>query len=127
VGEPWLLGLALITLCASCLGLAARFDGPTVARWELADASMLMSCAEEPSSNGEPLWCANPDSPHCTPGTPASESREPWLGPLVAAHVPRLTMPPYDDYTVRFTVSSGALLGHAWADGERLERPPRRG
>jgi hypothetical protein len=126
VRERCLFGLALVALVVGCLGLAAHLDGPTVARWELADAGVLMSCAEEPSSHDGPLWCESPDSPHCTRGTPAPESREPWLGPLFAAHVGALTAPTYDQIPARSTPGATALLGHAWTDGGRLERPPRR-
>jgi hypothetical protein len=126
VRERCLFGLTLIALVASCLVFAARLDGPTVARWELADAGVLMSCADEPSSRDEPLWCESPDSPHCTRGTPAPESREPWLGPLLAAHVDALTAPTYDHAPLCGRPGAAALLGHAWTDGERLERPPRR-
>lgn len=126
VRERCLFGLALLALVASCLTFAAHLDGPTVARWELADAGVLMSCADEPSSHDGPLWCESPDSPHCTRGTPAPESREPWLGPLFAARVDALTFPRCGQAPVHCApAGAAALLGHAWADGERLERPPR--
>src|SRR3569832_153371 len=74
-----------VALCVACLSGAERQEKPTVSRLDQANANALMSCAEEPSSSNEPLWCANPDSPHCTRGTPAPQGGEPWAGPMFAA------------------------------------------
>lgn len=114
-----------IALCVACLSFADRLEKPTIARWEQANASSLMSCAEEPSSSNEPLWCANPDSPHCTRGTPAPQSGEPWVGPMFAACEAPLALPLAAELRPQGARNAGELLGYAHADGERLERPPR--
>ena len=137
---PCLFGLWVVGLCALYVSLA---DGREVSlrgsaqldRLSLAqavhsepadDASILMSCAEEPSSNNEPLWCAHPDSPHCTRGTPVPSSAESWLGPVFASTTAALARPRLISVHTASTPSPAALLGHAQTDAERLERPPRR-
>jgi hypothetical protein len=125
--SPWLFGLVVLGVCVVCLSFAEHMEGKTVARWELAnDTSVLMSCTEEPSSTNEPLWCANPDSPHCTRGTPAPGSSEPWLGPVFASLDGAPKVPQLLSGGTTSAPSAGALLGHAQTEGDRLERPPRR-
>jgi hypothetical protein len=116
-----------VALCVASLSFAERLEQRTVAHWEQADASLLMSCAEEPSSSNEPLWCADRDSPHCTRSAPAPQSSDPWVGPMYAACEAPLTLPPQAALGVKSAHTPAELLGYAQADGERLERPPRRG
>jgi hypothetical protein len=123
-----LLSLWLVALCALCLGFAESREGKSVARWQLADdGSAAMSCAEEPSSSNEPLWCAHPDSPHCTRGTPTPSNAESWLGPVFASTPAALALPRLVSERTGSAPSTAALLGFAQSEAERLERPPRRG
>jgi hypothetical protein len=93
------------------LGLAAETDDADVVAVTTAQPDVvLMSCDQDLSSahlaapysvpgtatqdpSPEPLWCENPDSPHCLPGDPAPtrELRQVWgCGPTrvvpVAGH-----------------------------------------
>lgn len=125
---PCLFGLWVVGLCALCLGFAERVSERTVKHWQLADdATVLMSCAEEPSSSDEPLWCANPDSPHCTRGTPAPSTSDTGLGPMLALRLDVLDAPRLAGASFNATPGPGALLGFAQAESDRLERPPRAG
>lgn len=83
----------------------------------------LMSCEEGESAESEPMWCADPRSPHCSPAAPTTPA-------------PDLT-----DHTTpaMLLASARAMLSFAllsWpeplhetvltlADRARLERPPR--
>lgn len=123
---PGLFGLWVVGLCALCLSFAEHMSEGSLTRWQLGtDAGVLMSCAEEPSSRDEPLWCANPDSPHCTRGTPAPSSSEPGFGPMLTLTLDALGAPRLTSVGFRATLSPAALLGYARAESERLERPPR--
>jgi hypothetical protein len=145
---PWLFGLWVVGLCALCLGFAAHKAGRTLvgsraearasfdtraeprasltARWQLTDdESAMMSCAEEPSSSDEPLWCASPDSPHCTRGTPAPSASDAGLSVLWTFAADTVVAPRLLRLRAAPTQSPVALLGHAQGEESRLERPPR--
>jgi hypothetical protein len=135
IATPGLFGLWLVGLCTLYLGVAESREGHSVAQGHegqlvahsepAAEASTLMSCAEEPSSSNEPLWCAHPDSPHCTRGTPAPSNAESWLGPVFASTPVALALPTLIIVPISSAPSPAALLGYAQSEAERLERPPR--
>lgn len=143
---PFILGLALAwSVCVSLLGAdsfgfslgdAASLDLSALAHTEL----VLMSCdheagaaysalgAADSGESPEPLWCENPDSPHCLPGNRAPSRHDPWMGPLSAFS------------STLFAAASSHVwsVPSAWpaprvaelvskATGFRLERPPRLG
>ena len=137
---PFALGLIVLGLGAACLALCASIEAPSVGLSALAAPELvLMSCDRElgasaysmlgTAANGEnpePLWCENPDSPHCLPGEPAPTRHDPWLAPLAG---------PLSG--LRFI--AGSRVAHArsgwpqphatalrsYARKQRLERPPR--
>ncbi len=118
---------AAVTLCAL---LVAEVVSPTLA-WASESQSelgfrddSLMSCADADmgSSGQEPMWCADPSSPHCIPAVPSGPAPDlsdhsapgalfvaareglyfvclPWPEPTLAtrkpqAHCQRLDRPP---------------------------------
>jgi hypothetical protein len=122
-----LWGVFSLALGASCLLVAAGSDAETISLQQLAGggSSLLMSCADDETPNGEPMWCANPDSPRCLPAVPKPSAPDVTQGPvatLLAALVPTqarahgvLTAWP----TARTQHMRSLQLQH------RLERPPR--
>lgn len=121
------LGTALALLTAlACLGFAATRDPRTVTLADLAQAeAVLMSCEDSGvSGTGEPLWCADPSAPHCSPAAPDAPS-------ALAVDRPDVTLLALPDFERRYTL----VLSH-WppprnervaprVDLGRLERPPR--
>lgn len=114
------------TCIAGCLGMGSARGTQTLTLKELTrDEAVLMSCAHEAGSAGEPLWCSDPDSPHCLPGSPAPATREPWVGPVTGLLwspqlAPRLRWKLAPQWPAARVVD--------WVpqtDFERLERPPR--
>jgi len=137
---PFILGLLALGWGVACVAMGALSEGPSLKLSTLAQPDIvLMSCdqdiasapysvlgtaAEDPSP--EPLWCENPDSPHCLPGDPAPTRHEPWLSPL-AGTLPGLAA----SSSVRvWRVHSvwprpDAAGVRSYARSARLERPPR--
>lgn len=121
------LGTALALLTAlACLAFAATRDPRTVTLADLTEVeTVLMSCEDSGvSSSGEPLWCADPSAPHCSPGAPDAPS-------ALAIDRPDVTLLALPDLERRYT-----LLTSHWpappseraaprVDLGRLERPPR--
>lgn len=121
------LGTALALLTAlACLGFAELRDPHTLSLTELAQAdAVLMSCeVGSATSTGEPLWCADPSAPHCSPAAPDAPH-------ALAADRPDLTLCGLDlperPYTLVAThwPSPRADRAVPRIDGSRLERPPR--
>jgi hypothetical protein len=102
---------------------------------------VLMSCADDVGgysalssalggdANGEtpePLWCENPESPHCQPGTPDSHHPQHWLGAMRATDLELSAA----RSTWLLRIPTRWSRPHASqrvpaAPGQRLERPPR--
>jgi hypothetical protein len=94
------LGLLALGWASACLGimLGSEHDHSVGLSALSPPELVLMSCANDvaagysalasalggdPSGETpEPLWCENPESPHCQPGTPDSTQQQPWLGPV---------------------------------------------
>lgn len=126
------LGLALFGLACACLAGAAALERPSLGLTQLVthDDVVLMSCdpslaTSHPAPNAEPLWCANPDSPHCQPGHQTPSHHETWLGPVAA-----FTTPLASRSTFLWSEAAGwpavrSVPLYAYAPCQRLERPPR--
>ena len=117
--------LALLTVLA-CLGFAETRDPRPISLAALSQAeTVLMSCEDDgASSTGEPLWCADPSAPHCSPAAPDTPNGLACDRPDVAL----LAMTePERPYTVLTTSWPGPLAVRAVprVDQSRLERPPR--
>jgi hypothetical protein len=147
---PLALGLLVLVLAAACsqqAGLVGSADAPSLGLHDLTRLArqevVLMSCADdaareplrstwlaEPSGESapspEPLWCANPDSPHCLPGTPVPGHNDSWLGPISVFVAPHAIPPSGPAYCVApgWPAPLPAQLV-SYARGHRLERPPR--
>jgi len=135
------LGVFSLAVGATCLFVAFS-EGPTASSAILltqrsgsdtptldvlaSDAgSALMSCADEGGPSGEPMWCSNPASPHCSPALPKPTAPDAVQGP-VATLVTSLVAP----------ATIGIVVRRAWPTPRpehtrslqlrhRLERPPR--
>lgn len=119
-------GMFSLAVGATCLLVTARAEVDPISLNELASggSSLLMSCADD-DPGGEPMWCSNPDSPHCSPALPKPSAPD-------IAHGPVATLP-----------SAPALVGaldYGWLKAwpapraeqlcslrlkQRLDRPPR--
>jgi hypothetical protein len=144
---PFILGLLALgwgVACLACVGTRVLSEGPSLKLSTLAQPDVvLMSCDQDLSSahlaapysvpgtatqdpSPEPLWCENPDSPHCLPGDPAPTRHEQWLSPL-AGTLPALTATSsVRVWRVRSAWAQPRAAGlHSYARHARLERPPR--
>ncbi len=131
--KAWMAtGLGIVLLAATvalCLAYTSFREGPSLSLRDLEDSqTVLMSCAREegPRSSAELLWCADSDSPACSPALPISGHLELSDSPLFAlstvpgfgsddrkiSDLPRWQRPPPE---------AGPPSGIA----VRLERPPR--
>ena len=67
--------VAVSVLAVTQLVSPSRVDDPL----SLADLDRahetVMSCAEGEGSESEPMWCADPSSPHCIPAAPPINRR----------------------------------------------------
>ena len=146
---PFILGLLALGWGVACVAIivgsgvvsGALSEGPSLKLSTLAQPEVvLMSCAQDPAGapysvlgtaaqdpSPEPLWCENPDSPHCLPGDPAPTRHEPWLSPL-AGTLPALTAASsIRMWRVRSAWPRPDAAGlRSYAHDGRLERPPRR-
>jgi hypothetical protein len=141
---PIVLGLLALAWASACVGIMLGSETASVGLSALSPPEMvLMSCANDGagytalssalgadprSETPEPLWCENPESAHCQPGTPDSNHQQHWLGSVSACHG-------------QLSAARSSWLLHAptrWsrpfstqlaltAPHLRLERPPRRG
>lgn len=77
------VGVISLALGAVCWALLASAEPKVLSLRELTgEGGVLMSCAEDAGPSSEPLWCADPDSPHCIPALPESPSTDAWHGPV---------------------------------------------
>ncbi len=78
-------GLTFLALGAVCWVLFASAEPKALSLRQLtSEGGVLMSCAEDAGPSSEPLWCADPDSPHCIPALPEVPSTDVWHGPVAA-------------------------------------------
>lgn len=132
---PIALGLVLLGLAAACLAGAAALEQPSLGLRQLVvqEDVVLMSCdpsslaASHATPDHEPLWCANPDSPHCQPGHQTPSQHDSSLGPVTAFAAPLASTSTFLwSEPSRWPALRNAAL-YAYAPGQRLERPPRHG
>ena len=127
-GDVWRAlgcGAALAVLTAAlCLAFAAGRDAEPLSLADLARAeSIVMSC-DESFSTAEPLWCADPTSPQCSPAAPdvpridLGDRVDLWLPPAIADSVQHV-------YTLDAWPRPIAVTVHGRNEHARLERPPR--
>ena len=117
-----LCGLACAAVCWRSLDAAPR----ALSLRELAGrAAVLMSCADELPRANEPLWCADPDSPHCIPALPEVPGTDVWHGP-VAMLAPLAAQPRASVGVLLAWPVPGAAALRSLQLAQRLERPPRR-
>ena len=137
------LGLLALGWAGACIGVLLGSEADSVGFSALsAPELVLMSCADDvgggysaltsalggdaSGETPEPLWCENPESPHCQPGAPDTNHQQHWLGPVIAG-------------SQELPAARSSWLLHAptpWsrphasrqlpsAPRQRLERPPR--
>lgn len=128
-GDVWRAlgcGAAMAALAAlACLAFVASRDAPTLSLSELARTeSIVMSCDDAPLPSAEPLWCADPNSPQCSPAAPdaprieLSDRVDLWFPDAVALAPVRVVA--LNPWPASKTDDRVGRLAHA-----RLERPPR--
>lgn len=115
--------MAMLALGAAHL-VSSSGERPALTLADLDRAhETLMSCSDGDSFGSEPMWCADPSSPHCVPAAPPTPA------------------PDFTDHSSPATlrVSSVEALGYvlvAWPEPRiedtprkperaRLDRPPR--
>jgi hypothetical protein len=119
-------GLCCLACAALCWASLDEEAPRVLSLRELAGSgAVLMSCAEDTGRADEPLWCADPDSPHCIPALPEAPARDVWHGP-VAALTPLATHPRANVGVLLAwpAIRSASLVSLKLA--QRLERPPKR-
>jgi hypothetical protein len=120
-------GIALaLALGAVCLAFAGTRGGATLTLRQLtSQGGVLMSCAEENGLSTEPLWCADPASPHCIPALPEVPHAAAWHGPVAALWSLDLPAPARVATWITWPRPQVVQLVSR-AASQRLERPPRR-
>ena len=122
--RPIATGLVCLAI-AVAWWVAARSAQPELSLRELARAgSVLMSCADDGGPVGEPLWCADPDSPHCIPALPTAPRADVWHDPIGVlpplASLPCLRVGDLMAWPKPRTLSLASLKLP-----QRLDRPPK--
>lgn len=137
------LGLLALGWASACMAVMLGSEAESVGLSALSPPEMiLMSCADEVGAGysalssalggdasgetPEPLWCENPESPHCQPGTPDSSHPRHWLGSLGSASSGlSATRSTWLVYVPTRWSRPHAAQRIVNAPRQRLERPPR--
>lgn len=129
---PLLLGLMVLGVAAACLATVAALEQPSLGLRQLVSTEdvVLMSCdpslaTSAPAPDHEPLWCANPDSPHCQPGHQTPSHSDPSLGPVTAFAAPVASGSVFLWSEASHWPAQRSAALYAYAPSQRLERPPR--
>ncbi|HEX6244313.1 MAG TPA: hypothetical protein VFZ61_25525 [Polyangiales bacterium] len=138
-----LLGLLALGWASACVAVMLGSENGSVGLSALSPPELvLMSCAADatagysaltsalggdPSGDTpEPLWCENPESPHCQPGSPEPSHQQYSLGPVAVGGVQL----PATRTSWLLRAAAGWSRPHdsqlvPTAPRQRLERPPR--
>lgn len=120
-------GVFSLALGATCLLVRSRLAQDDLSLSELISGTghVLMSCADDDSAGGEPMWCSNPESPHCIPALPKPPAPEAVQGTVATLLSTFIAPAPLDLGVLTVWPTPPVERTRSLQLSHPLERPPR--